>query len=104
MLAFKGNFDVIQTAGMFDRPAQQHGEIKQIVNVFPLTGLRIEMQKQRRSCIEELQYALFVPGHHTIIHTLQQPVHLVQMAVGFSQQAVGQQRVADFSGNRQRQG
>ena len=104
MLAFKGNFDVIQTAGMFDRPAQQHGEIEQIVNVFPLTGLRIEMQKQRRSRIEELQYALFVPGHHTIIHTLQQPVHLVQMAVGFSQQAVGQQRVADFSGNRQRQG
>ena len=104
MLAFKGNFDVIQAAGMFDRPAQQHGEIEQIVNIFSLAGLRIEMQKQCRTRIEKLQYALFVPGHHTIIHTLQQPVHLVQMAVGFSQQAVGQQRVADFSGYRQRQG
>lgn len=49
------------------------------------------MQKQRRARIEELQYALLVPCHHAIIHTLQQPVHLVQMAVGFSQQAVSQQ-------------
>ncbi|CAB5679923.1 Uncharacterised protein [Citrobacter werkmanii] len=91
VLAFKSDFDVIQTAGMFNCPTQQHGQIEQVVNVFALAGLRVEMQKQRRARIEELQHPLLIPGHHAIIHALQQPVHLVQMAVGFCQQAVGQQ-------------
>ncbi len=51
-----------------------------------LAGLRVEVHQQRRARIEEPQHPLLIPGHHAIIHALQQPVHLVQMAGGFCQQ------------------
>ncbi len=51
------------------------------------------MQQSRRLNIEKLQHALFVPRHHPIVHALQQAVHLIEVAVGFRQQAVGKQEL-----------
>ena len=91
MPAFKGDFDVIQAAGVFDGAAQQRREGHQIGDIFPLAGLGIKMQQSRRLNIEKLQDALLVPRHHPIVHALQQAVHLIEVAVGFRQQAVGEQ-------------
>ena len=104
MLTFKGDFDVIQATGVFDGAAQQRREGHQIGDIFPLAGLSIKMQQSRRLNIEKLQHALFVPRHHPIVHALQQAVHLIEVAVGFRQQAVGEQGVTHLAGDGQRQG
>ena len=57
MLAFKGDFDVIQAVGVLSGAAQQRREGHQIGDIFPLAGLGIKMQQSRRLNIEKLQDA-----------------------------------------------
>ena len=103
MLALKRHFRMVQRARVLNGPAQQRRQRHQFVNIFPLAGLGIKMQERRGLDIKKLQYPLLIPRHHAIIHALQQAIHLVEMTVRFGQQAVGQQRVAHFPGDSQRQ-
>ena len=94
---------MIKAAGLFNRTAQQRRQGQQLIDIPPLAGLGIEMQQRGRLHVEKLQHSLLVPRHHPVVHTFQQAVHLIKVAVRFRQQAVGKQRVTHFAGDGQRQ-
>ena len=95
---------MVQPARVLNGPTQQGRQRHQLINIFPLAGLGIKMQQSRRLHVKKLQNPLLVPRHHPVIHALQQTVHLVKMAIRLGQQAISEQRVADFPGDSQGQG
>ncbi len=102
-LAFESDFDVLQRLPVGDGALEQGGQRQQLRQRFALTLLLVQLQQGGGALVDVLQIAAVIPGHHAVVHPVQQAVKLIQMAVGFRQQAVGVQRVADFAGDGQRQ-
>ena len=95
---------MVQRLALGDRPAQQRGKRQQLRQRLALAMLAVELEHVCRPLVDILQVAVVIPSHDAVFHAFQQAIQLVQVAVGFSQQAVGIERVTDTAGDRQRQG